>query len=132
MKASGTGGESSSSSTSGNTSSNQAPLYSKYPISSEWELTLKNGDVVKGEIYCTDPVADVVVLHDILKDVRMVAVSSIAASKQLSEASAEAQQKLSSNDNMVHSKRALEEREKRAIRIAQESFKHLNPKVMDQ
>ncbi|KAG7362777.1 anticodon-binding domain containing protein [Nitzschia inconspicua] len=125
MKASGGGGESSSSTI----GTSQAALCSKYPISSQWELTLKNGEVVKGEIYCTDPVADVVVLRDPLKDVRMIAASSINASKQMSEASPDAQQKQSVNDNMIHSKRALEEREKRAIRIAQDSLKHLNPKA---
>lgn len=120
------GGEPSSSTSSINSPD---PLYSKYPISSQWEFTLKNGDVVKGEIYCTDPLADVVVVLDALKDVRMIAAVSITASKQLKEASAEAQQKLASNENIVHSMRALEEREKRAIRIAQDSLKHLNPKV---
>jgi 5-enolpyruvylshikimate-3-phosphate synthase len=31
--------------------------------------------------------------------------------------------------DIVHSKKVLDEREKRAIRLAQESLKHLNPKV---
>lgn len=85
--------------------------------------------MIKGEIYCTDPIADVVVVQDALKDVRMIAAASITSSKQVSEASTDAQDKLTANDNMVHSKRALEEREKRAIRMAQDSLKNLNPKV---
>jgi hypothetical protein len=108
---------------------NQAPLYSKYPISSQWEFTLMNGDVVKGEIYCTDPVADVVVVQDALRDVRIIATASISASKQVSEASVNVQPKLPSTESLLHSKKALEEREKRAIRLAQDSLKHLNPKV---
>jgi hypothetical protein len=123
MKVAGGGGDSSGRST------NQAPLYSKYPISSQWEFTLTNGDVVKGEIYCTDPVADVVVVQDALRDVRIIAAASISASKKVSESSANPQPKLPSTENILHSKKALEEREKRAIRIAQDSLKHLNPKV---
>ena len=106
-------------------------LHAKYPISSQWEFKLKNGDVVKGEIYCTDPVAEVVVLQDALKDIRMLSVASISESKQVSEASADAQEKLATGNNVVHAKKALEEREKRAIRIAQDSLKHLNPKVRE-
>jgi hypothetical protein len=109
--------------------SNQASLYSKYPISSQWEFTLTNDDVVKGEIYCTDTVSDVVVVQDTSRDVRIIAAASIAASKQVSEAAIHKQPKLSSKESILHSKKALEERERRAIRIAQESLKHLNPKV---
>ena len=106
-------------------------MHSKYPISSQWEFKLKNGDVVKGEVYCTDPVSEVVVIQDTLKDIRMISVASISESKQLSEASADAQAKLAltPGSNVVHAKKALEEREKRAVRIAQDSLKHLNPKV---
>mmetsp|Transcript_19629 Transcript_19629/g.31622 ORF Transcript_19629/g.31622 Transcript_19629/m.31622 type:complete len:204 (+) Transcript_19629:241-852(+) len=135
MKAAAAGGETSSSSTSndaaGTDNNTPLPLYSKYPISSQWEFTLKNGETVKGEIYCTDPVADLVVLQDPLNDIRMISVSSIQESRQVNEASAGAKQKLtsSSSNNVVHAKKALEEREKRAIRLAQDSFKHLNPKA---
>jgi hypothetical protein len=126
MKATGGGGESSSTN-----SAMAQQLYAKYPMSSQWEFTLKNGETFKGEVYCTDPVADLVVIQDALKDIRMISVASISESRQVSEASAEAQQKLalSSAGNVVHAKKALEEREKRAIRIAQDSLKHLNPKV---
>jgi hypothetical protein len=121
--ASGGGGESSTSSNS---------IHTKYPISSQWEFKLKNGDVVKGEVYCTDPVAQVVVIQDALKDIRMISLAGISESKQVGAASADAQEKLaltSPSNNLVHAKKALEEREKRAVRIAQDSLKHLNPKV---
>ena len=119
MKAASGGGESSS-----------TGLHAKYPISSQWEFKLKNGDVVKGEIYCTDPVAEVVVIQDALKDIRMISLASISESKHVSEASADAQLALTTpGNNVVHAKKALEEREKRAVRIAQDSLKHLNPKV---
>lgn len=130
----GGGGESSSTTGSTKPQSQQLPppLYTRYPISSQWEFTLTNGETVKGDVYCTDPLADVVVLQDQqLNDIRIVSVSAISQSKQIKEASAEALQQAASsaNNSVVHTKKALEEREKRAIRLAQESLKHLNPKV---
>lgn len=107
--------------------SSQQPLYEKYSISSQWEFTLKNGQTVKGEVYCTDPVADLVVLQDADNGIRMVSVSSIDAESR-DEANGEStieQQKV----EIVHAKKALEEREKRAIRMAQDSLKHLNTKA---
>ena len=107
--------------------SQQPTLHTKYPISSTWEFTLENGDKIQGQIYCTDPIAEIVVLQDQLNDIRMVTVASIRDSKQVSEASKEQLQM--AMENMAHTKKALEEREKRAIRLAQESIKHLNPNV---
>lgn len=107
--------------------SQQQVLHSKYPISSTWEFTLGNDEKVKGEIYCTDPIAELVVLQDQLNDIRIVSVANIRDSKQLNEASKEQLEVAASN--MAHTKKALEEREKRAIRLAQESLRHLNPNV---
>jgi hypothetical protein len=96
---------------------------------------LTNGETVKGEVYCTDPVADLVVLQDpLLNDIRMVSASTIIASesRQVKDAvaeSAEAAATKAPPNSVLHDKKALEEREKRAIRLAQESLKHLNPKV---
>jgi hypothetical protein len=132
MKAAGGGGAVKGESSSTNvTGGNKAqPLYSKYPISSQWEFTLKNGDTVKGEVYCTDPVADLVVIQDPLKDIRMISLASINKSRQVSEASAEAQQNVAlSTNNLVHAKRSLEERERKATRLAQDRLKNLNLKV---
>ena len=107
--------------------SSQQPLYAKYPISSQWEFTLKDGQSIKGEIYCTDPVADLVILQDSQNDIRMISVSSIdAASRDEANEDTTIEQK---KVEAVHAKKAMEEREKRAIRMAQESLKHLNPKV---
>ncbi len=107
--------------------SSQQPLYAKYPISSQWEFTLKDGQSVKGEVYCTDPVSDLVILQDSQNDIRMISVSSIDSEKrdEANEDSTIEQKK----PDTIHSKKVLEEREKRAIRMAQESLKHLNPKV---
>ena len=104
-------------------------LHLKYPISSTWEFTLNDSEVIKGEIYCTDPVAAIVVVKDQLGDVSLISVGSIQESKQVNEASSD-QVKMAA-ENMTHTKKVLEEREKRAIRLAQESLKRLNPKVSE-
>jgi len=112
---------------SGGLSSSQQSLYAKYPILSQWEFKLKNGHIVKGEVYCTDPVSDLVVLQDSEKSIRMVSVSMIdTASRDEANEDTTIEQR---TVEVVHAKKALEEREKRAIRMAQESLKHLNPKA---
>jgi hypothetical protein len=102
---------------SGNSKTSGEPLHSLYPMTSKWEFTLKNGDKFSGEIYCTDPVSDLVVVQEQTTDIRMISVASIQESKLLNEASIDAPNLASS---MAHTKKALEEREKRAIRLAQE------------
>ena len=107
-------------------SSSQQPLHSRYPIKSTWELTLQNGETVSGEVYCTDPSSNVVVLQDQLGGIHMVTVSSITESKQLEEAPNDA---TISSTNVTHVKKILEEREKRAIKLAQENLRNINPKA---
>ena len=103
-----------------------ASLYTQYPISSAWELTLSNDDVVSGTVYCTDPIANVVVLQE-SKDssILVVSVSEIKSSKQTAEATD------ATPDAPVGgiSQKVIDDKEKRAIKLAQESFAHLNPKV---
>ena len=108
------------------TASSTQPLYIQYPVSSSWEFTLTNDDKVQGEVYCTDQVSQMVVLQDQLRDIRMISVAGIRESKQLKEASDDP---VAAPSNPVHAKKALEERERKAIRLAEESFKHINPKV---
>ena len=132
-----------SSTTSTSSSSTQQPLYIKYPISSQWEFKLNNGETVQGEIYCTDQVADLIILQDSTNnDIRMISVTSIinGETQQITEnnngsdieeddAIEKAATATTKKVDIVHSKKVLDEREKRAIRLAQESLKHLNPKV---
>ena len=108
------------------TASSTQPLYIQYPVSSSWEFTLTNDDKVQGEVYCTDQVSQMIVLQDQLRDIRMISVAGIRESKQLKEASDDP---VAAPSNPVHAKKALEEREKRAVKLAEESFKHINPKV---
>ena len=126
-------------------SSPQQPLYIKYPISSQWEFKLNNGETVQGEIYCTDQVADLIILQDSTNnDIRMISVTSIinGETQQITENNngsdieeddaiekAATATTTTKKVDIVHSKKVLDEREKRAIRLAQESLKHLNPKV---
>lgn len=105
------------------------PLYLQYPLSSTWEIVLTNDETITGEVYCTDPIADVVVLQDpqVSDTIRMIAVASIRDSKQIKEPKDDAATATTNGNG--YSKKAMEEREKRAIRLAQESFRHLNAKV---
>ena len=133
----------STTSTSTTSASPQQPLYIKYPISSQWEFKLNNGETVQGEIYCTDQVADLIILQDSTNnDIRMISVTSIITgeTQQITEnnngsdieeddAIEKAATATTKKVDIVHSKKVLDEREKRAIRLAQESLKHLNPKV---
>jgi hypothetical protein len=100
----------------GNSKSSSESLFSLYPMTSKWEFTLKNGDKISGEIYCTDPVSALVVVQE-AADIRMVSVASIQESKLLEEPSTDTPKLASS---MAHTKKALDEREKRAIRLAEE------------
>jgi len=100
------------------------PIHVMYPMTSKWEFALHNGDKVSGEVYCTDPVAGVVVLIE-RDDLKMITSGSIRESTLLQKAPADPLQ----SGNMMHTKKALDEREKKGIRIAQESLRHLNPKA---
>ena len=93
------------------------PLYLKYPMTSKWEFILTSEDKIVGEIYCTDPVSGLVVVQD-QSDIRMITASNIREAKMLEEASKETSPQLAST--MAHTKKALEEREKRAVKLAQE------------
>lgn len=107
----------------GSTDSSE-PIQLMYPMTSKWEFTLQNGDKVSGEVYCTDPVSGLVVLVG-RGDINMISGGSIQESKLLQKANAESLQP----GNMMHSKKAMDEKEKRGIRLAQESLRHLNPKA---
>mmetsp|Transcript_12836 Transcript_12836/g.30482 ORF Transcript_12836/g.30482 Transcript_12836/m.30482 type:complete len:178 (+) Transcript_12836:73-606(+) len=107
----------------GSTDSNE-PMHLMYPMTSKWEFTLQSGDKVSGEVYCTDPVAGLVVLVE-RGDIKMITAETIQESKLLHKATTESLK----SGNMMHSKKVLDEREKRGIRLAQESLRHLNPKA---
>eukprot|EP00934_Nitzschia_sp_Nitz4_P005405 Nitzschia sp. Nitz4//scaffold2_size372955//91116//91931//NITZ4_000386-RA/size372955-augustus-gene-0.409-mRNA-1//-1//CDS//3329546665//5395//frame0 len=108
-------------------SNNTSKLHSQYPITSSWEFTLQTGDVVKGQVYCTDPVSNVVVLQDpSLKTITMVSLGSVKSKKKVQDATTPAERLAV---DLMPNRKALEEREKRALKMAQESLKRLNPKA---
>jgi len=112
------------------------PLYLQYPANSSWEMSLSTGEIVTGTVYCTDEVSNTVFLQKNLThttlatELRVVHVSQITGSKSMPAVEG------GDNDGSSTSvplpkvqKKALEEREKRAIRMAEESFRHINEKV---
>ena len=130
-----------SSSKGSNNNSKQTPgkalLSVRYPVNSTWEFTLPNDETAAGTVYCTDETSQIVVLQKALVhttlafEVRMVQVSSIKKEKLISssaENSSNVDATLSKPLPVVQ-KKALEEREKRAIRLAEESFRHINQNV---
>ena len=88
------------------------PMHLTYPITSKWEFVLQNGDKTSGEVYCTDPVADLLVLVE-QGNMRMITAGNIRESKLLQNATIN---DLFQASNMVHTKKALEEREKKLVK----------------
>jgi len=114
-------------------------LAERYPVNTLWEMTLENQETVSGRVYCTDDFSQSVVLQKPLvhttlaADVRIVHASSIVKAERLEEnepqqSSSDAGIPLSRPLPRIH-KKTLEDREKKAIRQAEESFKHINQKV---
>mmetsp|Transcript_5420 Transcript_5420/g.11069 ORF Transcript_5420/g.11069 Transcript_5420/m.11069 type:complete len:201 (-) Transcript_5420:35-637(-) len=112
----------------------QQPLYLQYPANSSWEISLSSGETVTGTVYCTDEVSDTVFLQKNLThttlatELRVLHVSEITRSKSVPAGGDDG-----SSSSVVPlpkvQKKALEEREKRAIRMAEESFRHINEKA---
>ena len=137
-------GPSSSSSSSGGPSNTggKQPLYLQYPVGSTWDFTLKSGDdnVIAGAtVYCTDEVSDTVMVQKALThttlatEVRILQSSHIlkairSATKDDGESSTLEAAILSQPLPKIQ-KKALEDRERRAIRLAEDSFRHINQKV---
>ena len=119
----------------------EGPLFLQYPVNSVLELTLApNAEVVRGLVYCTDDVSNSVVLKKSLthttlaSEIRIINATSITNKKVIqAEAPTTAEEGEAAEELALPlpnvSKKALEEREKRAIRLAEESFRHINEKV---
>jgi hypothetical protein len=122
-----------------NKNPNGVSLSDSYPANSILELTLiPNGEVVKGLVYCTDEISNSIVLKKSLNyttltsDIRIINASCIKTKKIIAaqaptvagESSLEVAMPL---PNVT--KKSIEEREKRAIMLAEEALKHINQKV---
>lgn len=110
----------------------------RFPVHTSWELTLQNEETVEGRVYCTDEASQTVVLQSDLthttlaSEMRIIHASSVVRAVQKEEGESNGTTTtttpLSAQLPKVQ-KKALEEREKRAIRMAEESLRHINQKV---
>jgi protein LSM12 len=107
----------------------------RYPVNTLWEMTLESGEVVSGRVYCTDEFSQSVVLQKQLvhttlaSQLHVVNASAVTNATRLAEEDGEDKGiPLSRPLPKIH-KKALEERERKALRQAEESFRHINQKV---
>lgn len=143
-KAASKGGNSSSNNANNNNNNKsgagKALLSIRYPVNSTWEFTLPNDEVAQGTVYCTDEVSQMVVLqtplvHTTLAfEVRMVHVASIKKEKLVSSSTENSANNTNEEAPLskplpVIQKKVLEEREKKAIKLAEERFRHINQDV---
>lgn len=128
------------------------PLAATYPVNTLMELKLKPfGDTIRGLVYCTDEFSNSIVLKKALthttlsSEVTIVNASSVLERKAIEYAKGEGggtmteddARKLAGVDDLDElklplpnvAKKVLEERERRAIRLAEESFSHINQRV---
>ena len=128
-------------------SASTLPLSSIYPINTHMELTLKNtNDKIQGTIYCTDEISNTIVLKtslihttlssqitvinaDVVMDRRRVEGDDESGEGGGAEGAAAQQQGTEVLPNV--SRRMVEERERRAIKLMEESFSHVNQKVSE-
>lgn len=112
-------------------------IAARFPVNSLQELTLNDDTKVSGRVYCTDESTGSVVLkaslvHTTLaSEIRIINSNSIKASKALPE---------EPNGTMDPApppaqplpkiqKKALEDRERKALKLAEESYRQINQKV---
>lgn len=134
------------SSTTSNGAGASAPLDEAYPVNSILELVLApNDETVCGLVYCTDPVSNSIVLKKSLNyttlasEIRVVNASCVKSKKVIA---AQAPKNRSGDDKNGGgevqeiamplpnvTKKSIDEREKRAVMLAKESFKHINQKA---
>jgi Anticodon-binding domain len=134
--------------TDGIINSSTALIAEQFPINSLQQLTLQTNEVVTGRVYCSDEATRTVVLQKSLtyttlsSEIRIISVRNIVQSKLLMEPEAGANGSDTTDDDVVAAratpltqplpiiqKKVLEERERRSIRLAEESLRHINPKV---
>lgn len=115
-------------------------LSETYPVNSVVSLILVTKEVVEGTVYTTDEFSNSIVLriplvHTTLSsEVRIINAAGVSSCKIVKAALAEGSQIDQTVESLTApllaiSKKSLEEREKRAIRLAEESFGHINEKV---
>ena len=127
-------------------------LATTYPVNTLMELKVSHdagssGKTIRGLIYCTDEISNVVVLKKSLvhttlsSEITVINASTVLEKKTITSGNGnndeEALRELAGVGNLDELKlplpnvnrKALEERERRAIKLAEESFSHINQKV---
>lgn len=129
----------------------ETSLQEEHPVNSIVELTLSpNNEVVRGLVYCTDNISNTIVLKKSLKyttlssEIRIINAASVIKKKVIL-AVAPKEFDSSTSDNIEKnsteeaeelmlplpnvSRKALDERERRAIKLAMENMAHVNQKA---
>lgn len=127
--------------------SSSTALCDVYPVNSILELTLvPNDEKVRGLVYCTDDISNSIVLKKSLNyttlasEIRVINASCVKEKKVvMEEAPKSRKEEGGSNVEEIEeialplpmnvTRKSIEEREKRAIMLAEESFKHINQQV---
>lgn len=138
------GSRSSSSSAPAATSKPQR-LETRFPVHSAWKFTLSPSDeTVRGRIYCTDEASQMVALQTALThttlatDMRIIHAASIAKAVEIKKTAEKNGEEEDDEDEISLpvttplpkvQKKALEDRERKAVRLAEESLRHINQKV---
>ena len=119
-------------------------LAATYPVNTLMEIKVAPaGNIIRGVIYCTDEFSNSIVIKRALvhtttsSEITIVNADSVMEYKAIDITSEEAKELVGGVTGIDElklplpnvSKKALEEREKRAIRLAEESFGHINQKV---
>lgn len=115
------------------------PLSTIYPINTLMELTLNNNEsqVTTGTIYCTDEVSNTIVLkkslvHTTLSSEITVINAAVVTGRRIISAEEQQDEVGESSKEVVLpnvSRRMVEERERRAVKLMEESFRHVNQQV---
>jgi len=103
-------------------------LWQTYPVNSLLELTLKGNEKVKGVVYCTDEVSQTVVLkksltHTTLTSEIFVVQANAVMKKEVVLENADEKDSVPLG---IVTKKALEQQERRAVKLAEEALQHIN------
>lgn len=111
-------------------------LEAQYPVNTSWEFVLQSQENVEGSIYCTDEISQTVVLqttlsHTVLAtEIRVIHATHIVRATQQKTTDANDSNPLSAPLPKIQ-KKVLEEREKKSLKMAEESLRHINEKVSE-
>lgn len=113
------------------------PLSSIYPINTLMELTLNKAEIATGTIYCTDEVSNTIVLKKSLvhttlsSEITVINADVVTGRRIITEEADSAEKESKTTEGVLPnvSRRMVEERERRAIKLMEESFGHVNQKA---